>query len=132
MERITLILSWYVLRTRSFSFLWFRLSHFLTFKSHIIGVLAFVLSTIFQESFCWKSFNLLNFVFSSFYSIMESKVSFTFLRTFLLSFTIFLWDFIDSNFGFQYWSDIGVLISKNLPSVLTALTIFVIPGSITW
>jgi hypothetical protein len=61
---------------------------------------------------------------------MESKVFFTFYRTFLLFVTMSLRNFIESNFDWQYLSDLGFLIPKNLPLALKAITTFVIPASI--
>jgi hypothetical protein len=96
----------------SLSVLFFRFSHVLLFKYLIIRVLALVLPTIISEKFMLKILKLIRFIIPSFYKSFVYKVSFIFFRIFLLSFKWSFRDFIESNFGCQYWSNLRVLISK--------------------
>jgi len=114
-------------------FLTLSLAICLTSKSPTIIVLAFVLYTIFLDSLYWKSL-----IWRAFFLLIR-VTAFATLRYFLLFFCPRLppmqWSLLDlasSIFEFQYLSGLGVLTSKNLPWVFTAVTIFVIPKSIAW
>ncbi len=70
---------------------------------------------LFRKSLCWKSLNWLDLLFHHFISLLCIRYLLFFLESFSCPSNDLFWsfrDFIESNFGCQYWSNLRVLISK--------------------